>query len=348
MEYEQKYEEVLGRVKELLDSAKNHGHIIVRVEDIENAFPEIQESEDERIRKRIIHALHGDVLELSEINEALAWLEKQKNTPDKEYVFRPLAGDTIEKAAEKAVELDGNVVLAFNGAYIPVCNRTKNEIVAEYSNWVKKQGEQNPVEWNEEDEEIRKWLINEIKIKHHNLDEENIEFVDKAIAWLEKQGEQTHAELGQSEMTKTSDKELEPKFHPGDWVIDNFGNTYQIETATEIESEHIFGYTIVGGGYFNDNSNVRLWSINDAKDGDILATWAGAFIYNGNNDGSGCPGSYCGINTLGRFQIGGEKHWTGKKVYPATKEQRDLLFQKMADAGWEWYGDKKELWHKYL
>ena len=38
-----------------------------------------------------------------------------------------------------------------------------------------------------EDEEIRKWLINEIKIKHHNLDEENIEFVDKAIAWLEKQ-----------------------------------------------------------------------------------------------------------------------------------------------------------------
>lgn len=36
------------------------------------------------------------------------------------------------------------------------------------------------------DEEIRKWLINEIKIKHHNLDEDNVDFVDKAIAWLEK------------------------------------------------------------------------------------------------------------------------------------------------------------------
>ena len=41
-----------------------------------------------------------------------------------------------------------------------------------------------------EDEKIRKWIINEIKVKHHNLDEDNVDFVDKAIAWLEKQGEQ--------------------------------------------------------------------------------------------------------------------------------------------------------------
>ena len=40
-----------------------------------------------------------------------------------------------------------------------------------------------------EDEQIKKWIINEIKIKHHNLDEENVDFVDKAIAWLERQGE---------------------------------------------------------------------------------------------------------------------------------------------------------------
>ena len=39
--------------------------------------PELKESEDERIRQRIIPALHGDVLEMSEIKEAIAWLEKQ-------------------------------------------------------------------------------------------------------------------------------------------------------------------------------------------------------------------------------------------------------------------------------
>ena len=35
------------------------------------------ESEDEKIRKRIIHALHGDVLDMEETNKALAWLEQQ-------------------------------------------------------------------------------------------------------------------------------------------------------------------------------------------------------------------------------------------------------------------------------
>lgn len=31
------------------------------------------------------------------------------------------------------------------------------------------------------------------------------------------------------------------------------------------------------------------------------------------------------------------------EVYPATKEQRDLLFQKMKEVGYEWDSEKKEL-----
>ena len=49
---------------------------------IDDIVPELKESEDERIRQRIIHALHGDVLEMSEIKEAIAWLEKKcENRP---------------------------------------------------------------------------------------------------------------------------------------------------------------------------------------------------------------------------------------------------------------------------
>lgn len=44
---------------------------------LETVFPELKESEDEKIRKRIIHALHGDVLDMEETNKAIAWLEKQ-------------------------------------------------------------------------------------------------------------------------------------------------------------------------------------------------------------------------------------------------------------------------------
>ena len=48
---------------------------------LEDIFPELKESEDEKIRKRIIHALHGDVLDMEETTKALAWLEKQGEKP---------------------------------------------------------------------------------------------------------------------------------------------------------------------------------------------------------------------------------------------------------------------------
>ena len=35
--------------------------------------------------------------------------------------------------------------------------------------------------------------------------------------------------------------------------------------------------------------------------------------------------------------------WEAEGFTPATKEQRDFLFQKMKDAGYEWDEDKKEL-----
>ena len=51
---------------------------------IETLIPELVESDDERIRKRIIHALHGDVLDMEETNKAIAWLEKQgEQKPEK-------------------------------------------------------------------------------------------------------------------------------------------------------------------------------------------------------------------------------------------------------------------------
>lgn len=147
MDYEQKYKEALCRAKTFYkrwDSIEATDSELV-LKEVKAIFPELAESDDERIRKEIIDFLglpHPQFVGERDHEKWIAWLEKQKDACDREYVFRPLAGDTIEKAAEKAVELDGKVVLAFNGAYIPVGNKTKYEIVAEYRNWVKKQGEQ--------------------------------------------------------------------------------------------------------------------------------------------------------------------------------------------------------------
>lgn len=51
------YKDAIKKIKKLLDDAKKQGHIIIRVEDIENSFPELKESEDDRIVKKIVAAL---------------------------------------------------------------------------------------------------------------------------------------------------------------------------------------------------------------------------------------------------------------------------------------------------
>ena len=109
-------------------------------------FPELKESEDERIRKGLIKALSsigkrnwGGI----DVFESIAWLERQKAI-DKEIIFRPLAGTDIIAAANQAlekIEIGKEVVLAFNGAYIPVNGKTVAEICNEYFSWTEKQGE---------------------------------------------------------------------------------------------------------------------------------------------------------------------------------------------------------------
>jgi len=52
--------------------------------------------------------------------------------------------------------------------------------------------------------------------------------------------------------------------------------------------------------------------------------------------------SYCFVGFDGKFYDGENGHST-EGIHPATKEQRDLLFQKMKEAGYEWDAGKKEL-----
>jgi hypothetical protein len=57
--------------------------------------------------------------------------------------------------------------------------------------------------------------------------------------------------------------------------------------------------------------------------------------------------AYCGISVDSGFKIeseGGFGEWTWMQdIKPATKEQRDFLFTKMKEAGYEWDSEKKEL-----
>lgn len=178
----------------------------------------------------------------------------------------------------------------------------------------------------------------------------------KAICWLEKQREQKiktpEESLGIDSDTynkivdeciygeqKPIDK-VEPNFKVGDWVV--YCND-DVDLITVIEEN---GYCINNSGYipFICESDIRLWTIQDAKDGDVLA-W----------DDSKCIALFKNIYDEDSFNsygfVGGctctfesrQSYHDIEGAHPATKEQRDMLFQKMHEAGYEWDADKKEL-----
>lgn len=92
---------------------------------------------------------------------------------------------------------------------------------------------------------------------------------------------------------------------------------------------------------FSEQGNWRLWNIKDAKDGDVLALNGKPFIYSSHKYGK----NYCYIDDCGQFRVNFNLVFEGNCVCPATKQERDLLFSKMREVGYEWDADKKEL-HK--
>ena len=140
-----------------------------------------------------------------------------------------------------------------------------------------------------------------------------------------------------------------PKFKVGDWVIDKQDIVHQIANVVENVTYHTYGYDIVGGGYFNDNTEgVRLWTIEDAIPGDILTDKDGCtFIFRDLDtdfDGTMVT-AYCGINIDGYFVLSeeGEVWANPEEVYPADSDDRNNLFDKMRGAAYEWDSTKLEL-----
>ena len=179
-----------------------------------------------------------------------------------------------------------------------------------------------------------------------------------AIAWLEKQCEQKiktpEESLGIDSDTynkivdeciygeqKHTDK-VEPNFKVGDWVVTSYGKVNQVVSVDKYGD----GYTLNDGVYFSGSwcDMYHLWTIQDAKDGDVLA-W----------DDSKCIALFKNIYDEDSFNsygfVGGctctfesrQSYHDIEGAHPATKEQRDLLFHKMHEAGYEWDAENKEL-----
>ena len=161
----------------------------------------------------------------------------------------------------------------------------------------------------------------------------------ECLDWLENQGEQ-----------KPVDK-VEPKFHEGDWVI------YKNDICQIVKREEGCNKLVTNFGIEKELVNernlstARFWTIQDAKDGNVL--------YFNDGHGNDCIELiksitdkkiefwFC-LTNGNRYEVfDGITPYTNlvsrEDATPATKEQRDLLFQKIKEAGYEWNAEKKEL-----
>lgn len=211
---------------------------------------------------------------------------------------------------------------------------------------------------------------NEDRIKLKNL--------QKSLAWLEKQGDKPQGKSaleainevkvdnqncvkpadfkaehfyvskvdGQiHDMTYNPAEKVEPKFHEGEWCVDHNG---KIAIIYDLQKAGYVGHYIDGTDFvckYSDEHLLHLWTIEDAKDGDVL-------VFNNNSivtfkdlyDKNRCH-AYCHFED-DVFLVSEEdasEWWNGEGFKPATKEQRDLLFQKMKEAGYTFDFEKKEV-----
>lgn len=96
MDYEKAYKEALERAREIIKDYEKRGlkeQLFYAKEDLEGIFPELQESEDEKIRKGIIRCVKGNMPDNDFRKKYLAWLEKQGeqnpiiNVPTREVIL---------------------------------------------------------------------------------------------------------------------------------------------------------------------------------------------------------------------------------------------------------------------
>jgi hypothetical protein len=287
------YDEVVERLKDFRFEYRfsSFGDVI------EEKFPEIKESKDEKIREELLNAFQ-------ESEDSL---------------------------------------------YMVLTPHRRESFIA----WLKKQGEQSQY-WKPSEEQLEAldYAYNSCPdTERGNYYEGVLEtIIDDLHKLSEKQGEQK------------PDK-VEPKFKVGKWyqcTKDFFGKgvTFDKNTAYYcakegcLQDEYGCHIAIVKDLY----DNFKLWDITkDAKDGDVLIDKSNdrecPFIFKATKPSDIKTDilnplavlGYCGIGGAGFTTSSGWGDTANCIYYPATKKQRDALIKAMADAGYTFDFEKKEL-----
>lgn len=217
----------------------------------------------------------------------------------------------------------------------------KDKVIA----WLEKQGEQKPTVI------IPKFRVGD-EIKTSNEESLTITKIDENGYWSE---DLFICDFDESIAWNLVGK-VESKFKSGDWIIHN-KNT-ELANSLMLVNDKVSGRYLCkyrdGQCSYNIefiDKEYRLWTIKDAKDGDVIYSrhntesfeWIGIFK---SLDKENKRVFFYGFwhNMTKTFGVCGKEAYVLYDDFsPATDEQRDLLFQKMKEAGYGWDAEKKEL-----
>ena len=323
---------------------------------LKDLFPELSESRN--IGIQLVNAIKSsarleDCLQKHgfEINEVIAWLEKQC---EKRYTWS---------------EEDENVI----NHLLAICAGAKRyrqfagclqDDITKYQNWLKSLEDrgipQSKQEWSEEDMKFIDALdncINELKEKcgwNYVYVVDNDIPMSEIVNWLkslkDKVQPQPKQEWSEEQGEQKPTDEVKPKFKVGDWIVSKTNKMYQVLCVIDGEyrlSSNIDG-SIVCAEAKTIDKKYHTWTIEDAKNGDVLSyvTDEGGLwimIYKSLYEHYEGHVHYHALILNNDFINRGTCYISVEDLNPATKEQRDLLFQKMKEAGYEWDAEKKEL-----
>ena len=300
--YEQKYKAALGWMQCLYNGL--HGKT---KEEAVRFFPELKESEGEKIKELLKHYLEvrrcqtKDNEEYINCNHFLAWLEKQgkQKTDIPKWKYKkdnaPLSKDCF------ILNRYGCVVKAISGAIV------SDAWVLDYDELAK-------------------------------LPKEEVEKQGKKT-----KGKSALEAIKEEKKIDNANK-VEPKFHEGEWIVwqnkcykvNYNGCGYELVDQNGLSTSLEYGTV---------DENAHIWDIiKDAEDGNVLVSDNIIFIFNRIHDiWIKCR---CSLYEDDSF-YGGDfdlmhVHY-GKEVFPATKEQCDKLLKAMTNAGYIFDFEKKEL-----
>lgn len=300
-------------------------------------FPELKESEGELIRKGIIHNLkylankaQGFVKD--ELEERIAWLEKQVPV-DEEKV---LIGARKDVALSIMNFFDKNTLGM--GLSNMECEDLEDAVVN--SDWLKVY------------RYMKKKLEKQVEQKQDPCENcDNVMLNCQNFPCIKKRA----FEQGKSILEVINEEKVEPKFKVGDWVVSPNGVYWHIDRIENNRYE-VTSDTGKCADWPLDTNLYRLWTIQDANKGDVLACDKCILIFDQlsefNNEQVLMDICHCTSKGFYWQDTKDRDLWVLDGFKPATKEQRDTLFAKMHEAGYEWDAEKKELkiidWIKHI